>query len=58
MESLQLQWAKSFMEAPAELQNLNNLFDYLKGSKYEIYIQLLLKEESFQAVKKKVLTGI
>lgn len=45
MESLQLQWAKSFMGAPAELQNLNNLFDYLKGSKYEIYIQLLLKEE-------------
>lgn len=40
MENLQPQQAKSFMEATAKLQSLNLFFDYLKGSKYDIYTAL------------------
>lgn len=47
------------MEPTAQLQSLNLFFDYLKGSKYDIYTALTerkkkeeRKEESFQAEKK------
>lgn len=40
MERLQPQQGKSFMGAPAKLQNLNLFFDYLKGSKCDIYIYI------------------